>query len=63
MREWLLLQYASVSAFIAGFVLLAAIFAAARLAASNRNLLVTLFSPGIKIVLYVLFALIIVQEP
>jgi Zn-dependent protease with chaperone function len=57
----LLLQYASVAAFIAGLMLLAGIFAAARLAASNRNLLVTLFSPGLNVVLYVLFALIIVQ--
>lgn len=57
----LLLQYASVGAFIVGFGLLAAIYAAARVAASNRNLLVSLFAPGIKIILLVLFVLIIVQ--
>lgn len=57
----LLLQDASIWALIVGFALLFAIFAAARLASSNRNLLVTLFSPGIKVVLFVLFLLIIVQ--
>lgn len=58
----LLLQDASIWALIAGFTLLIAIFAAARFASANRNLLVALFSPGIKLVLFVLFVLIIVQE-
>ena len=57
----LLLQDASIWALVAGFALLIVIYAAARLASTNRNLLVALFSPGIKLVLLVLFVLIIVQ--
>lgn len=57
----LLLQNASAGALIVGFALLVAIVVAARLASANRDLLVAVFSPGIKLVLFVLFALIIVQ--
>ncbi len=57
----LLLQNASIWALVIGFALLIVIYAAARLASANRNLLVALFSPGIKLVLLVLFGLIIVQ--
>ena len=56
-----LLQNASVLAFIAGLALLLAIFLGARLASSNRTLLLTVFSPGIKAVLLALFGLILVQ--
>lgn len=56
-----LLQNASVASLIVGFGLLVAIVVAARLASANRGLLVALFSPGIKVVLFVLFALILVQ--
>lgn len=57
----LLLQNASIGALVTGFALLILIYAAARIASANRNLLVALFSPGIKLVLFVLFVLIIVQ--
>lgn len=57
----LLLQDASIWALVVGTALIVTIIAAARFASRNRNLLVTLFSPGIKLVLFVLFALIIVQ--
>lgn len=57
----LALQQTSVIAALVGVALLLVIFAAARLASSNRNLLVALFAPGLKLVLFVLFALIIVQ--
>lgn len=57
----LFLQRASFVAALTGLALLLAIVIAARLASSNRNLLVTLFAPGLKLVLFVLFALIIVQ--
>lgn len=56
-----LLRDASVASVVVGFALLLAIVIAARAASANRNLLVALFAPGIKIVLFVLFALIIVQ--
>jgi len=57
----LLLQYASIGALVIGFALVVAIVAAARFASANRNLLVAVFSPGIKLVLFVVFTLIIVQ--
>jgi len=44
-----------------GFALLIGIYLAARLAASNRRVLLAVFSPGIKVVLVVLFGLIITQ--
>jgi len=56
-----LLQNASVFALIAGLALLLAIFLGARLASSNRTLLLTVFSPGIKVVLLALFGLILVH--
>ena len=56
-----LLQNASILAFVAGLALLLAIFLGARLASSNRTLLLTVFSPGIKAVLLALFGLILVQ--
>ena len=43
----------------AGFALLIGIYVAARVAASNRRVLLAVFSPGIKVVLVVLFGLII----
>lgn len=61
LQNVLLLRDASVAALIVGFALLAAIVVAARLASANRGLLVAVFAPGIKLVLLVLFALIIVQ--
>ena len=60
-KSVLLLQNASVVALLTGLALLLTIFLAARLAASSRVLLVNVFSPGIKVVLLVLFALILVQ--
>ena len=56
-----LLRIASVVMLVAGFALLAAIFVAARLAARNRDLLLSIFAPGMRIVLIVLFALILAQ--
>lgn len=44
-----------------GFALLIGIYLAARVAASNRRVLLAVFSPGIKVVLVVLFGLIITQ--
>lgn len=55
------LQNASAFAFVAGLALLLAIFLGARLASTNRTLLLTVFSPGIKVVLLALFGLILVQ--
>jgi len=57
----LVLQKASFVTAVVGLALLLVIVMAARLASSNRNLLVTLFAPGLKLVLFVLFALIIVH--
>lgn len=56
-----LLQNASILAFFAGLALLLAIFLGAHLASSNRTLLLTVFSPGIKAVLLALFGLTLVQ--
>ncbi len=56
-----LLRDASVASLVVGFALLLAIVLAARAASANRNLLVALFGPGIKVVLFILFGLIIVQ--
>jgi Zn-dependent protease with chaperone function len=56
-----LLQDASILALVAGLGLLLAIFLGARIASSNRSLLLTVFSPGIKAVLLALFGLILVQ--
>ena len=55
-RNVALLQNASIIALLAGLGLLLIIFLGARLAASNRSLLLTLFSPGIKAVMIALFA-------
>lgn len=60
-RNVILLQNASVVALITGLALLLAIFLAARFSSSSRILLVNVFSPGIKIVLFILFGLILVQ--
>jgi Zn-dependent protease with chaperone function len=54
-----LLQDASIVSLVVGVGLLLAIIVAARMAAANRNLLVALFAPGMKLVLFVLFVLII----
>jgi Zn-dependent protease with chaperone function len=56
-----LLKNASILSFVAGLALLLAIFLGARLASSNRTLLLTVFSPGIKAVLLALFGLILTQ--
>ncbi|QJR14075.1 M48 family metallopeptidase [Usitatibacter palustris] len=55
------LKVLSFSALLAGLLLLGAIALAARAAANDRNLLLRLFAPGIRIVLYALFGLILVQ--
>ena len=52
---------ASVWCLLVGLSLLAGIYLAARLAGSNRVLLVAVFSPGLKFVLLILFGLILVQ--
>jgi Zn-dependent protease with chaperone function len=57
--QWL--QKASILALIAGLGLLLAIFLGARVASSSRSLLLTIFSPGLKVVLLTLFTLILVQ--
>lgn len=46
---------------IVGLSLIGGIYLAAKLAGSNRALLVTVFSPGLRLVLLILFGLIIVQ--
>ncbi len=56
-----LLQNASILTLVAGLGLLLAIFLGARIASSNRSLLLGVFSPGIKAVLLALFGLILVQ--
>lgn len=56
-----LLQSISVCAIVAGLALLLTIFLGARLASLNRSLLLAVFSPGIKAVLFALFGLILVQ--
>lgn len=56
-----LLKIVSVYTLIVGLTLLLLIYIAARLASSNRTLLLHLFSPGINAVLFTLFGLIIVQ--
>ncbi len=56
-----LLKNASVVTLLTGLALLLAIFLAARISASSRVILVNVFSPGIKVVLLILFALILVQ--
>jgi Zn-dependent protease with chaperone function len=55
------LRTASIAVLIAGFALLAAIYAAAKFASRDRNLLLKTFAPGMKAVLIVLFALILAQ--
>lgn len=56
-----LLKSASVVVLLAGLGLLFAIFLGARFASSSRSLLLNVFSPGIKVVLLGLFALILAQ--
>ena len=56
-----LLQSVSIWSLVVGFGLLIAIVVAARLASKDRDLLVTLFSPGVSFVLAVLAALVVVQ--
>ena len=55
------LHWTSLLALLMGLGLVAGIAAAARAAANDRDKLLTLFRPGIKIVLYTLFALILAQ--
>ena len=55
------LMSVSVLALVVGFALLIGIYLAARVASTNRGVLLTVFSPGVKVVLVVLFGLIITQ--
>ncbi|HEX2890935.1 M48 family metallopeptidase [Vineibacter terrae] len=57
----MLMRDASLWVAFAAMVLVAAIWAAARLAQGNRRLLAVLFAPGVKLVLLALFAMIVVQ--
>ncbi len=60
-KNVLMLKTASLCAFLAGIALVIGISLAARFASFNRTLLLNIFTPGMKIVLVVLFALILVQ--
>ncbi|MEK6546569.1 MAG: M48 family metallopeptidase, partial [Nitrospinota bacterium] len=60
-RNVILLQSVSVVAVVTGLALLLAIFLAARFSVASRALMVIVFSPGIKVVLVVLFGLILIQ--
>jgi Zn-dependent protease with chaperone function len=57
----LLLQEASVWTICVGLIMIASILAAAQIASANRNLLAALFAPGVNLVLFILFLLILGQ--